>query len=456
MKHYLPILSSALLLTCSVNPGAAQDSHTRISVIPGQQTTGALPGTTSKANQTTGKNEPAPAAPLQKLSGSGAEAPNSLPVIEQAPLFSTAISDSLAVYKNNPTADALAQLLGAIGNILSRPGNFKATAQSLNKANPGLAELGLKILDTANTRFIHFNKTPDKNLALVLWTESKPTIVQKGTRSKVVGTVTTLHNGVVQTASFASLKEVSRLGGRLILSGESLGGGLFLSALKLSDNAWREDPAFAASLPPFLSKDTSGTVSARSGNLIFNVARLIRVNNGGKEQIMPEAESATYKFLVRPTETGFSISSTVADEEPLKLVSQFMQLTAAGKLEQAKSLLVDGRMISLLKYVGLNGKALPPETRVAEMSTTAAIGSRYRLFNLGRNDLIFDVGKVKGVTVIKAIFIAPVEPFLGESARYFPLFLKQQDPPALETASVNTTVEKSNLPTANSTTAKTR
>lgn len=457
MKHYLPILSSALLLACSAMPAGSQESRTRIGAIPGQQSSGIFKGTEAKAETNQTGRPPAIPVTSPKTSLSGTEAADTAPPVEQAPpLFSQAIADSLAVYRSNPTADSSARLLDAIGSVLSRPGNSRATAQSLNKANPGLADLGLKIMDSAGIRLIHFHKTSTKNLALLLWTESKPVVVQQGRKTKVVGTTTTLHNGIVLIAPFANLKEVARFGNRIVVSGESLTGSLFVSALKLSDNVWKEDSSFTSALPSFLCKDTSGSVSARGGNLIFNVAKLIRVNNGGQDQIIQEAESATYKFLVRPTEAGFAISSTVADEEPLRLVYQFMQLIAAGKSEQAKSLLIDGRMISLLKYLNLNGKALPAETRVAEMSTTASVGSRYRIFNIGRNDLIFDVGKVKGTTIIKAIFIAPVEPFLCESARYFPLFLKQQDAPANETATISPLPEKAGLPATSSSTAKVR
>jgi hypothetical protein len=49
-------------------------------------------------------------------------------------------------------------------------------------------------------------------------------------------------------------------------------------------------------------------------------------------------------------------------------------------------------------------------------------GQRFRLINAGKDDLIFDVGKLKGQWQIKAIFIAAPDDFLAETAKYFPFY----------------------------------
>lgn len=67
------------------------------------------------------------------------------------------------------------------------------------------------------------------------------------------------------------------------------------------------------------------------------------------------------------------------------------------------------------KYLGIVGKTNPP-MRLVTMSGGAS-SSRYRLITSGKDDLIVEVGRIitpgrlKGQLAVKALFVAPPDPF---------------------------------------------
>ena len=258
------------------------------------------------------------------------------------------------------------------------------------------------------------------------WFEEHQSVVGVGRRKKVfVSRSMRLQELVLsQALNIKDAGVISNKSGRhLILAGEADDGSLGLRAYGFTDNAWVESPDFLAQIPSFLTSNVCGRLSIRGGDLIFNIGKMIEMtDSAGVKRFLPEAESATYRFWLKSTDAGFVVAASVPNEEAFTPVFQFMQAAAQSRTDVEKSLLLDSRLASLPKYLGLQGRAVDSSTKVVEMSVPAGRGWRFRLINLGKDDLIFDVGKFKNAWQIKAIFVAPPDAFLAETARYFPLF----------------------------------
>ena len=107
----------------------------------------------------------------------------------------------------------------------------------------------------------------------------------------------------------------------------------------------------------------------------------------------------------------YTLSGHMPDDAPFSVALSFAQAIAGAKPELAKSWLVDSKLVSIPKYLGLFGRVSPPMRLVAMSNAGGA--SRYRLVTSSKDDLIIEVGRIlqpgrlKGQLAIRALFIAP-------------------------------------------------
>jgi hypothetical protein len=347
---------------------------------------------------------------------------------ETAPrsLFSAALEEAIKQYRANPSAPAYAQLLEAMKATVVA-GGLRVSAAAVVKDNPSLSDFKPRVIETNGVRVWNFPRAQDRSRVLLQWSEVKQQIVGTGRRKKVV-TSTSMHCQQLALASPINVKDAGAAstresGRRLLLSGENEDGTLCVQAYKLSEGSWQSCPDCLAQIPSFLTNNMTGRIGFKGADLIYNVGKMIQTtDSSGTRRLLPEAESATYKYWLKFTDAGYVVATAVPDEEAFAVVFQFMQALQQSRTAEQKALLGDPRLSSLPKYLGLAGKPLDPAVRVVEMTVPAAHGQRFRLINAGKDDLIFDVGKVKGQWQVKAIFIAPPDEFLAETAKYFPLY----------------------------------
>lgn len=392
-----------------------------------------LPGAAA-AQQSSGAPVKAPAAgsvqgtaPVDGAAGAAEEK------MEPAHSFySPALEQALKTYKAAASTQNYGLLLSALKTLLSATPNLRISPATILKDNPFLSDFKPQVFEgSGGLRIWSFPKAADNSRLLLQWTELHQQVLGSGRRKRVVNSAST-HFQELSLSRALSLKDAAVIslkdsGKFLILSGDSEEGALSLRVFKMSESGWQENSEFLAQIPAFLLDKVSGRLSFRGQDLIFNIGKMIETTDStGQQRFLPEAESATYKFWLKYTAEGYQLSNGLIDEDAFLVVFQFMKAVTAGKVDQEKSLILDPRMSSLPKYLGLQGKALDGNVRVLQMSMPAGRGQRFRLINIGKDDLIFDVAKVKNQGQVRAIFVAAPDPFLEQTAKYFPLYSQLQ------------------------------
>ncbi len=120
------------------------------------------------------------------------------------------------------------------------------------------------------------------------------------------------------------------------------------------------------------------------------------------------------------------------------VIHQFLQAIKDGRQDLAKAWLADDHLASIPKYLGLYGKSDQVYKLVA-MSNPMGGGSRFRVVTFGKDDLILDVGMIKkydygkprSYVAIKALFVAPPDPFAKKLVGVTPNFERIGDPQAV-------------------------
>ena len=454
------IVPLCLALSFSLAAFAEDERHT-LSVVPGATKTSikAADGTSEpiiKA-QAVPPSKPAAASPTAPPSagettltpGTDPTAPGpdaaGIPVAKS--YYSAALEHAVRQYKAAPSDVTYAAVINGLKSVLAGPGGARLSVAILAKDNPYLSDFKPRVVDAGAIRLWSFPKAPERAHVLLQWNDVHQQVVGVGRHKRVVNTSALRFQDFhlpatinVKDAGIANSKEAGK---SLVLAGDNEDGSLWVSAYKMTEAGWQANPAFLASLPSFLQNNVSGRLGFRGNDLVFNVGKmLMTTDSNGVKRLLPEAESAHYRFLVKQTETGYVLSPSVPNEDAFVTVHDFMQALHNNRGDLFKTLLVDPHLASIPRYLGLQGKSLDSTARVVEMSMPPSRGQRFRLINIGKDDLIFDVGKVKGVAQIKAIFVAQPDPFLQEISKNFPLYThfdqvvveKKEPDPATATA----------------------
>ncbi|MBX9687967.1 MAG: hypothetical protein K2X27_14775, partial [Candidatus Obscuribacterales bacterium] len=338
-----------------------------------------------------------------------------------------ALEQAAKQYKANPNSSTYSQLLSALKGLIASSGSLRISVPLIVKDNAYLNDLKPRVIETNSVRIWNFPRATERNRVLLQWLEQHQQIVGSGRHKKVV-TSSTGHLQELTLSQSVNIKDAGILaskesGKHLILAGDSDTGSLLILPFKLGENGWQESPEFLAQIPSFLSNNVCGRIGFRGADLVFNIGKMIQsTDSNGVSRFLPEAESATYKFWLKSTDSGYVLAPSVLNEDAFSAVFQFMQAVQQSRSDTAKALLADSRTLSLPKYLGLQGKPLDSAVRVVEMSVPGARWQRFRLINMAKDDLIFDVSKFKGQWQIKSIFIAAPDAFLAETAKYFPLY----------------------------------
>lgn len=416
-------------------PGTTQTvpSATTTTAAPTQENR-TSPAQDQNANKTeTGKSTAAPnsgtsGSPIKPAAPSGVAAP--APVFDAATSAASAqVTQAYDVYRTNPTPATFYELLKAFKQLVSQGSIMKMPAAAVTKAFPVLQDLGVKALDAGPGKVWIFTRVPSCHDAVVQWADVHTQISYVGKRHKVkkVSTSTTWHSQILTVPNDVLLKEARVIGGpegarMLVLVGDERGSALWVHAFKAADGGWTESASSLDSIPAFLRENVSGKLAFRGADLIFTVAKTVAgTTEGIINQNIPEAESATYRFWLHLTENGYILEQRLPDEDQFGVVHQFLDAVANNRTDFAKSLLQDQKLISIPRYLSLHN-APTAEYRVAELASPPSGAVRFRLVTGGKDDLVFDVGKYKGQTLIKAIFIAPPDPWVAQIAKVLPLY----------------------------------
>jgi hypothetical protein len=352
-----------------------------------------------------------------------------LPPPDTVQLLTTIFSE----YRNNPNPAAQGELIRLVKQLLMQAGT-KTPAAAIIKSAPVLSDMGWRAIDAGGGRIWSTTRLPDVHELLVQWADSKPIVEYVGRRHRIrkVTYAVTWHLGSLPLPPGISLQDAHLVNGAenshvLMLVG-SENGTLWLHTFQRTADDWKETASRLDSIPDFLTNNVSGKVSFRGPDLIFTVGRVLPGKVENSTSKLPAAESSTYKFWVHLTDQGYVLLPQLVDEAQFSTVKMFMDAIGSSKTDIAKSLLLDGRLMSIPKYVGLHGAS--PSFRVVQMSSPPSGAPRYRLVTGDKDDLIFDVIRVKDKSMIRAIFIAPADQFLQAVADHLPTYDKVAPPPA--------------------------
>jgi hypothetical protein len=382
-------------------------------------------------------------------------------------------------YKDSPDDVTWGKYFTYLRDVLVSADFSQANPADLIAANPSLNDLHVKVID-AGAKNMHLWSfpsiveshavifaTPGKTMAIPLplsivlrdgrivpssfaapaaWAATtKITVKGKGKKgTKIVRFVRSGKSGKSGRAMAASTSAgvgnsaaLSSFGKYLVLiGGDRQTNALWLKGFKLSEGPLAEAPELFASLPLFFSQNVSGKAGFSGSDIVLTIqpparpANLVKdpdekpemviQANGKSMPVKPtNAAVAGYKVMLKYMGGKFALAGHLPDDAPLAIALAFAQNICAGRSDVAKAWLVDAKLVSIPKYLGLIGRTTPPMRLVA---MSGASGARYRLITSAKDDLIIDVGrittpgKMKGQLAIKGLFIAPPDPYAAKLA----------------------------------------
>jgi len=106
---------------------------------------------------------------------------------------------------------------------------------------------------------------------------------------------------------------------------------------------------------------------------------------------------------------------------------QFVQAVQQGRADLAKGWLVDAKLISIPKYIGIMGRPAGQPFKLIPMANPGNGISRFRFMTFEKDDLIIDVGRYKNQLAIKGLFVAPPDPLAQKLVGSLPAADKSTD-----------------------------
>ena len=405
----------------------------------------ASPKASPKANTTANADaaEDKPAAPQKNLT---------------APILATLAKE----YKDSPDDLTWSKYLTYLRDLLVGPDFCQANPAELIAANPSLSDLHVKVIDAGfkNTRLWTFPSVAE-NHGVILASPGKTTaiplplsiVLREGriipssfapaaVKAAPPGHLTraAMHgHGKVKVVlrpalrSAAPANSLAAAGKFLVLiGGDRQTNALWLKAFKFNDGPLVEAPELFTSLPMFFSQNVSGKASFSGSDIVLTVQPPSGpASRDDSEKLEPVLQANGKPLIVKPTNAAvagykvvlkyqgghFGLAGRLPDDAPLSVALAFAQNICAGRADVAKAWLVDPKLVSIPKYLGLIGHNSPPMRLVAMSSGS---GSRYRMITSAKNDLIIEVGRItsagrlKGQLAIKALFVAPSDSYAAK------------------------------------------
>jgi hypothetical protein len=349
---------------------------------------------------------------------------------------SQALIDAAAAYKAQPNDTTWSEVFNQVKSVISLP----TAKQMLIGSTSPVAELRIKLIEYGSARVYSFPEISQAHQVLVEWRESKtqPVVIRKGKKKKVVQSqvVTSKIQAISIPAStlvsdarildllFKDKTAATTSGGKfLILAGSNRSTqGIWVDTFRLTGGTWTQDAEPLAQIPTMLLHSLTGQAYFSGSDLVFavkaNGATVTTTEQTTADKPKTKGDAYTYKLALRFVEGKYELEGKPLEDTPLGTVTQFLNAVRQGHMDMAKAWLSDPKLVSIPRYMGLTTKG--STYRLMGMSSTQSGNYRYRLVTFDKNDLIFDVAKIKNQWTIKAIFIAPANAVLQKIAKVLP------------------------------------
>ncbi|MBA3992089.1 MAG: hypothetical protein C0469_01085 [Cyanobacteria bacterium DS2.3.42] len=390
------------------------------------------------------------------------------PAVPAAPVVSPALQNALAAYSQSPDQAGFDRMVAVMKDALVQPPLRDIDAAAIIKNHPQLADLGARAFDAGGAKVWAFNKCPFAQTVIIVTghpagpaAPGKPPAFPAAYRAQLLSmppSISVSSAKVVTKSAPAPAKVVKNARGKvikvvaapsapaavagapkyLVIAGSDRATGLItLYGLKPGEAGWMAAPELFTSVPPFLLSSVQGRASFSGPDIVLSltstrpVAEKPATANG---KAVGQASSG-YKIVLRFVNSKYLLEGKAPDEGPAMVVHQFLQAIKDGRQDLAKAWLADDHLAAIPKYLGLYGKTDQVYKLVA-MSNPMGGGSRFRVVTFGKDDLILDVGVIKkydygkprSYVAIKALFVAPPDPFAKKLVGVTPNFERIGDP----------------------------
>jgi hypothetical protein len=377
------------------------------------------------------------------------EKPSSTPAVS---LAAGNLAQLASDYRANADELTWARYATYVRDLLALPQYVSAEPAQIIAANPSLSEFKVRVSETGigNFRVWSFPRiaeshavvfqTPARTTAIPLpqtvslrearivgggmaapaapVAHAKPTPTGKG---KLKGRPVAAAHPVAHVVHVVHATGPKSL---VLIGADRTSGTLWFKGFQLVEGMPEATELFS-SLPAFFTQNVTGKAAFAGNDIVLTiqppVVRKEKVEEEKPAGVVKDtvskpaaaASTAGYKVVLKFVGGKYTLSGHAPDDAPFSVALSFAQAVASAKPELAKSWLVDSKLVSIPKYLGLFGKVSPPMRLVA--MSNAAGASRYRLVTSGKNDLIIEVGRIlqagrlKGQLAIRALFVAPAD-----------------------------------------------
>jgi hypothetical protein len=317
-------------------------------------------------------------------------------------------------------------LIGEFSNLAIEPG-------AIISAVPSLAHLKVKVIDLGgHSRLWTFPAVRECHSVIYQAPAGRSAILplpQSITlrEARVVGSAVTPN-----TAKPGVAQPVLARRHLVLIGGDRQSQMVWLKAYNFKDG-WLSDTADAfSSLPAFFTQNVLGRASFSGNDIVLTIASPTITNTASEPLEKPAGavndtltkvvhKNATppgYKVILHYLQGHYVLWGKLPDDGPFSVALNFSQAVALGRPEIAKAWLVDPKLVSIPRYLGILGRMSPP-MRLVTMSSPGNY-SRYRLVTSLKDDLIIEVatitqpGRWKGRLAVRALFAAPSDPFCAK------------------------------------------
>ncbi len=417
---------------------------------------------------TTGFPVSAPAAPDAKPNPNPFAALT--PSVPAAPVVSPALQSVLNAYSESPDQPGFDRVIGVMKDALVQPPLRDLDAAAIVKNHPHLSELGAHAFDAGGAKVWAFNKCPFAQTVIIVSghgagpsAPGKPPAFPAAYRAQLLSmppSISVSSAKIVSKSAPAPAKVVKNARGKvikrvapapaqsvavagapryLVITGSDRSTGLItLYGLKPSEAGWMAAPELFTSVPPFLLSSVQGRASFSGADIVLSLSSsrpaADKPATGANGKVVSQPSSG-YKIVLRFVNSKYLLEGKAPDEGPAMVIHQFLQAIKDGRQDLAKAWLADDHLAAIPKYLGLYGKTDQVYKLVA-MSNPMGGGSRFRVVTFGKDDLILDVGVIKkydygkprSFVAIKALFVAPPDPFAKKLVGVTPNFERIGDP----------------------------
>lgn len=353
-------------------------------------------------------------ASADALAQDGAPEPTATTPVQETPapsLTDDQLQNLGKAYRIAPSSQSWQGYINEFKKYLSQAPANKSSGTQIIKANPSLKDLGVRLYDLGGGRAWTFPSVKEKPVIVLQTGESAELLDYPGevniSDARLIRSVTTTTKVVRVKHKKVVQKVVTASGPRyLVLAGNNRANGtIWLKAYKPYNGAWVETNDPFSSIPPYLLTNVSGEVSFSGNNIVMSVSA-----SDAKTNKLPKPNSTSYRIVLAANGGKFSLVGSSTTNQPLTIVTQFVQSLRNNRIDLAKAWLHDPKLISIPQYINLVGKAGDKPYKLVAMAQPKNGGPRYRLVTHHKHDLIIDVGKVYQRLAIKGLFIAPPDP----------------------------------------------